>query len=146
LSRARFELSASWILACALIAAHAAAATALIVAMPHALGIALGAGLLALGGASAWSRALLKAAKSVRAIEIDTDNVVLELASGERLAATLAERRYVSRFFVTLQIKQPLRRTLLVTRDMLDADLFRRLRIWALWSRMPGVAAGQLHP
>ena len=146
MSRARFELSASWILACTLIAAHAAAAAAVIVAMPRALGMALGAGLLALGVASAWSRALLKAARSVRAIEIDAESVVLELANGERITATLASRRYVSRFFVTLQVRQPLRRTLLVTRDMLDADLFRRLRIWALWSRMPGVAAAQLHP
>jgi hypothetical protein len=146
LSGARFELSASWILACALISAHAAAAAAVIVAMPRAIGIALAAGLGGLGLASAWSRALLKAAKSVRAIEIDSENVVLELANGERFSATLAQRRYVSRFFVTLQVTQPLRRTLLVTRDMLDADLFRRLRIWALWSRMPGVAAAQLRP
>jgi hypothetical protein len=146
LSRARFELSASWILACALLGAHGAAAAAAIVAMPRVSGIALGAALLALGVASAWSRALHKAAKSIRAIEIEGENVFLELANGERLAATLAERRYVSRFFVTLQVRRPLRRTLLVTRDMLNDDLFRRLRIWALWSRMPGVAAAQLQP
>jgi len=36
------------------------------------------------------------------------------------------------------------RRTLLVTADMLGAQEFRRLRIWALWNRLPGVAAKQL--
>ena len=146
MSVARFELSPSWTLASALLGAHTIAAAAVIVAMPRGVGVALGATLFALGLASAWGRALHKAAKSVYAIEIEGENVVLELANGERLGATLAARRYVSRFFVTLHVTRPLRRTLLVTRDMLDADLFRRLRIWALWSRMPGVAAAQLHP
>jgi hypothetical protein len=36
------------------------------------------------------------------------------------------------------------RRTILVTRDMLAGDAFRRLRIWALWGRLPAVAAKQL--
>jgi hypothetical protein len=42
------------------------------------------------------------------------------------------------------------RRTLLITRDMAGADAFRRLRIWALWGKLPAaggearVAATQL--
>jgi hypothetical protein len=34
-------------------------------------------------------------------------------------------------------------RTILVTRDMLGASEFRRLRLWALWGKLP-VAAKQL--
>ena len=38
------------------------------------------------------------------------------------------------------------RRTILVTRDMLGREEFRRLRLWALWGRLPrrSVAAAQL--
>jgi hypothetical protein len=48
---------------------------------------------------------------------------------------------------VVLPLLTPFRRTLLVTADMLDPAEFRRLRIWALWNRLPserGVAAKQL--
>jgi hypothetical protein len=34
-------------------------------------------------------------------------------------------------------------RTVLVTRDMLTVEEFRRLRLWALWGKLP-VAAKQL--
>ena len=66
------------------------------------------------------------------------------LASGERFRAEVAERRYVSRFMVSILLRRPVRRTILVTRDMLACDLFRRLRIWAVWGKLPGVAAKQL--
>jgi hypothetical protein len=56
----------------------------------------------------------------------------------------LAERRHVSRFLVTLPVRRPARRTILVTRDMLEAEEFRRLRLFALWGRLPKVAAKQL--
>jgi hypothetical protein len=49
---------------------------------------------------------------------------------------------------VALPLGAGLRRTLLVTGDMLAAEEFRRLRIWALWNRLPaarpGVAPKQL--
>jgi len=52
---------------------------------------------------------------------------------------------------VALPLRSPSRRTLLVTADMLDPAEFRRLRIWALWNRLPkahlsdgNVAAKQL--
>jgi hypothetical protein len=68
----------------------------------------------------------------------------VELADGERIAAQVGKRRHVSRLTVTLALQRPLRRTLLVSRDMLSADSFRLLRIWALWGKLPGVAAKQL--
>jgi hypothetical protein len=86
----------------------------------------------------------LRAASSIRALELDGAKAVVRLSAGGRFAAELAERRYVGRHMVVLRLRSPLRRTLLVTRDMLDAESFRRLRIWALWGRLPAVATKQL--
>ena len=100
-------------------------------------GLLLAAALFALGIAVAWSRALLRAGASVRAIEIDGDAITLELADRARLAAEVAKRRYVGRWLVTIPVTKPARRTILVTGDMLDGDAFRRLRLWTLWNRLP---------
>ena len=35
---------------------------------------------------------------------------------------------------------RPVRRTILVSRDMLAGDAFRRLRVWALWGRLPATS------
>jgi hypothetical protein len=105
----------------------------------------LAALLLGLGTAAAWSRALLRSGASVRALELIGPKLEVQLASGESFAAEAAGRRYVSRFMVILPIVAPMRRTILLTADMADADSFRRLRIWAVWGRLAaGVAAKQL--
>ena len=69
--------------------------------------------------------------------------MLLVLKDGRRVAAELGERRHVSRFMVALPLRGALRRTVLVTADMLSAAEFRRLRLWALWGKLP-VAAAQL--
>jgi len=138
---ARLELRPSPALAAAIIAGHAAAAAAAYLVVPGVMGAALGAALLALGLAAAWSRALLRSSSAVRAMELGGPQPVFELANGERFAADVAARRYVTRYMVALPLG---RRTLLVTADMLGAQEFRRLRIWALWNRLPAVAAKQL--
>ncbi|TMJ84849.1 MAG: hypothetical protein E6G79_08890 [Alphaproteobacteria bacterium] len=97
---ARFELRPSAALAAAIIAGHAAAAAAAYMVMPSVMGAVLAAALLALGVATAWSRALLRSAASVRAIEIGESVPVFELASGDRLAAEVGARRYVTRYVV----------------------------------------------
>ena len=144
----RFQLKPSPALAIAIVAAHAAAAAAVYVALPRAAGAALAVALVALGAAAAWSRALLRARSSVCAIEIGGAHPTFELANGERLAAHASARRYVTRHVVALPVRGGLGRTLLVTGDMLSAEEFRRLRIWALWNRLPaarrGVAPKQL--
>jgi hypothetical protein len=139
---ARFQLRSSPALAAALVGGHVAAALGIFIALPGAAGGALAVALVALGGAAAWSRALLAAHSSVRAIEIGGAQATFELASGARFAAPVAARRYVTRHVVALPLGAPLRRTLLVTTDMLGAAEFRRLRIWALWNRLPAAAAG----
>ena len=122
-------------------ALHAAAAASVLAVMGVS-GVVLALALLGLGMAAAWSRALLRSGGSVRALEIGPA-LTLELRSGERIAAEIAARRYVSRLAVTLPLRRP-RRTILVTADMMASPDFRRLRIWALWGRLPGVAAAQL--
>ena len=147
----RLALRPSRRLAAAIVAAHAAAALAALLAIPGAMTALLSVLLLVLGIATAWSRALLAASASIKVMEIGTERPTFELASGERFAAELASRRYVTRYLVALPLRSPLRRTLLVTADMLPPEEFRRLRIWALWNRLPAahlssanVAAKQL--
>ena len=139
---ARLELSRSWILAAVILALHGAAAASLAAVVPGWAGAALGAAFMLLGLAAAWARALHGSSASVRALEIG-DALVLELKDGRRLAAELGASRHVSRFMVTLPVSVPMRRTILVTRDMLGAEEFRRLRLWTLWKKLP-VAGKQL--
>ena len=139
----RLELSPSPRLAAAIVALHAVAGICALAVLPGAAGVLLAAALAALGIAAAWSRALLGSAASVRGIELDGKGIALKLTNGDRFVAELGERRYVTRFVVALPVRRP-RRTVLVTSDMLAPDLFRALRLWALWGRVAGVAARQL--
>jgi hypothetical protein len=140
----RVELRPSYALAAAIVGAHGAAALAVIFLMPDWKGAALGAALLSLGAVAAWTRALLRGRDAVHALELGSAEARVQLGSGAQITAAVAPRRYVSRFLVTLQLSQPLARTLLVTADMLERREFRRLRVWALWGKVPDVAAEQL--
>ena len=142
--RLRVALAPSPVLASAIVVLHAAAGICVLAVMPSFPGSLLAALLLALGLATAWSRALLRSRSSVRTLELDGAKLELRLAGGESFAAELAEHRYVTRFMVILVVLRPMRRSILVTRDMLGEDLFRQLRIWALWGKLPGVAPKQL--
>jgi hypothetical protein len=137
---ARLVLSPSRALAAIIAVLHAAAGVSAFLVLGGIAGAALCAMLLALGVAAAWSRALLRSARSVRALEIGGDELVVELAGGQRLAQAAPQRCYVSRLAVVL----PLGRTVLVAADMLSPAEFRRLRLWALWRKLPGVAGKQL--
>jgi hypothetical protein len=82
--------------------------------------------------------------RSPRTLCILADGTLgVELTNGHRLQAG-AGARTVSRFLVTLPLEGTLRRSVLVTADMLDTASFRLLRLWALWGRLPGVASAQL--
>jgi hypothetical protein len=93
--------------------------------------------------AAAWARALHGSGASVRALELSGSAIVLELKDGRRFPGELGPARHVNRMMVTLPLRRPMRRTILVARDMLGAEEFRRLRLWALWGKLP-VAAKQL--
>jgi hypothetical protein len=141
LSRLRLELKPSPALAALILALHATAALSVLLAVPTGAGSLLAGSFLALGAAAAWSRALLRAKISPRALEIAGEEVVLHLAGGARFPIEVAARRYVTRFMVALPVRRPVRRTILVTRDMVDGASFRALRVWALWGRLPGARA-----
>jgi hypothetical protein len=136
LSGTRLALSPSWTLAGAIVALHAAAAICMPLLLPSIAGWALALLFGALGLAAAWARGLLASAKSPRALEL-AEELTVELKDGSRFPAALSSRRHVSRYMVTLPMTRPVRRTVLVTRDMLGAEEFRRLRLWALWGRLP---------
>lgn len=140
-SSSRFQLEPSPTLAVLIVLAHAAAAWSAVLVAPSLPGALLGAALVALGAAAAWSRALLRGRGAVRALEVEGESLRVELAGGDSFGVELAGRRYVSRWLVTLPIRRPARRTVLVTRDMLAPDSFRRLRLWALWGKLPVVEA-----
>jgi hypothetical protein len=136
----RLVLSPSPVFAAIIVVLHVAAGASAFLVLGGVEGGMLGAALVALGLAAAWSRALLRAKRSLRALEIGGDELVLELANGARVAAAAPQRCYVSRLAVVL----PMRRTVLVAADMLSPAEFRRLRLWALWRKLPAVAGKQL--
>jgi hypothetical protein len=140
LSGTRLELSPSWAVAATIVALHCAAAASVVAVQRSPAGYALAVGLLGLGLAAAWGRALLRSSASVTALELSKGEIVVELRDGRRIPAELRAGRHVSRFMVTLPVRRPMRRTILISRDMLDPEGFRRLRLWALW----GVAGKQL--
>jgi len=144
IGRLRLELAPSASLAAAILASHAAAALCLAALLPGAAGLGAAALVVVAGAASARKRALLRGRAAVRALEVGADQLEVRLAGGEGFPVELAERRYVGRHLVVLCLRRPVRCTILVTRDMADAQLFRRLRIWALWGKLPVVAAKQL--
>ena len=136
-----FQLASSRRIAAFIVLAHGASAVALLTVFDDALGWMLAALVVALGLATAWDRALLRASRSVRGFELQgPDGIVLELPHTERRVSRVGSRRWVSAHLVALPIAAPLRRTMLIADDMLDPDAFRRLRLWALWGQLPGVA------
>jgi Mrp family chromosome partitioning ATPase len=142
LSGARsLPLSPSPALAALIVGAHGCAAASAVLALPGWGGAALATGLAALGLASAWSRALLRSPSSPRRLVLEAGKASVELASGESLTL---QAGHVSRLLVTLAASGRVRRTLLITADMLDPNSFRALRVWALWGKLPGVAGKQL--
>ena len=138
----RLALLPSRFLAAAILGLHIAAAGCVRLALPGWGGIALAAVLLVAGLLAARSRALLGAATSPRALVLG-DRLAVELLNGTTLSGEHAPGGHVSRVLVTLAVEK---RTLPITRDMLGEEEFRRLRLWALWGRLPrrSVAAVQL--
>jgi len=140
----RIDLSPSRGLALIVVAVHLGAAACTGALVAGALGICLGALIAGLGFAAAWDRALLRGRRSVRALRtVGKDRVILELANGDLLPMSVSPRRYVSALAVILPGAASMHRTMVVARDMLEPGLFRALRLWALWGRVPDAAPDQ---
>jgi hypothetical protein len=99
---------------------------------------------LSLGAAAAWHRALLRSSRSPRAIEISPSGEASCLFADGSSCAIAARPGGVSRFWVSLRLRDTWSRSLLVVAGMLPTDAFRLLRLWALWGRLPDVARRQL--
>lgn len=137
----RLELRASHALAGALALVHGAAAAALAGVWPGYVGSTLALLVLALGAATTWDRALLRASGAVRALELGDDGAaVLELADGRRVAVRIGARRHIGPWWVALPLSGTARGSLLVTSDMLPPARYRFLKLWALWGRVPAMA------
>jgi hypothetical protein len=137
----RLELRASRVMAAVILSAHLAGGGCLAAVLPGAAGGAAGLLVLLVGALVAWDRALLRTRNSVRGLELHDGAVArLELADGRRVVGTVAGRRNVNRWWVTLPLQGGSTRIVVVTRDMLPAGDFRRLRMWALWGRLGRLA------
>jgi len=125
-------------LAGALLLVHTSAALCAGLALGLPYGPPMGALLVLLGAHSAWRHALLRSARSVRSIEIAAaGQAMVERADGARLPGQVSRRRHVSRYWVAMAVRGTAANPILIAGDMLDADSFRALRIWALWNRLP---------
>jgi len=141
----RLALSPSPALACLIVALHGIAAACFLTVLTGWLAIAAATLVLALGAAAAFDRALLAARRSPRTIEIDlAGEAYCTFANGESAPIATGRGAAVSRHWVSLGLRAPWRRSLLVVAGMLTDDNFRLLRLWALWGRLPAVARQQL--
>jgi uncharacterized membrane protein len=135
------ELSPSRGFAAIVVTVHAAAAACVAAVYPGIAGGLVAALLLALGIFTALDRALLRHPDSVRSLLIEGPHTLgLVTADGRRSDVLAGNRRHVSRLAVIIPVRHTMRRTIVVTGDMLDVESFRRLRLWALWGRVPGTA------
>jgi hypothetical protein len=137
----RIDLRPSRGFAAAIVALHAAAGTCIALLWFGPAGIVLGLLVCGLGLAAARDRALLRGGRSPRALRLEgKDCLGLESANAGLSPFRLDARRYVSGLLVVLTGNGPVRRTIVVTGDMLDPEAFRLLRLWALWGRLPHAA------
>ena len=133
----RLELRASRLMAAALVSVHLAAAASLAAVLPAAIGAGAAGLVLLLGAAATWNQALLRGQRSVRSLELrEGASAAVLLADGRCIEAGVHPRRSVNRWWVTLPMRGESRRIVVVARDMLPEDEFRRLRLWALWGRI----------
>ena len=140
----RLELSSSGAFAGTVVAVHATAAACILTTMTGFPGMALALLILTLGCVSAWDRALLRGARSPRAIELlASGGAAVVLASGEAVAVRALRGIGVTRHWVALAPFSFAGSSVLVTAGMLGPSSARILRLWALWGRTPGVVSRQ---
>jgi hypothetical protein len=138
----RLALSPSRGLAALILALHGIAALCILTVLTGWLAVAAAVLALALGAFAAWDRALLRSGAAPLAIEIRASGEAACLLAGGREAAIQpkAGGNAVTRHWVSLRLRSPWRRSLLVTAGMLPPESFRRLRLWAQWGQLPAVA------
>jgi hypothetical protein len=142
------QLRASPVLTLLTAAVHVAAAVILVAMLPSPAGGCAAVLVCVLGFIGMRQKTLLIGRLAPAALELKSNGrLCLRLKGGGEIDAEPAERRFVNRWLVVLQLASRSRenRSLLVARDMLPAADFRLLRLWALWKALPraaGSAAG----
>lgn len=139
----RLELRGSPALTGLTVALHAVAAVILLAVLTPVAGWWAAGVLAMLALVEVRERTALTASRAPASLCLGRDGgFALRLRSGAESGATVAARRYVSRWIVVLTLEFPTRgrRTILVARDMLAPEAFRQLRLWSLWSRLPASA------
>ena len=137
----RLALSPSPALASLIVLLHGTAAACFLTVLTGWLAWAAAALVLALGVAAARDRALLAASHSPQSIEIwPSGEAYCTFADGTSVPIGAIPGGAVARRWVSLRLRAPWRRSLLVTTGMLTCGNHRLLRLWALWGRLPAVA------
>jgi hypothetical protein len=136
----RLRLRASPVLTALTIGLHGSAAAVLWSVLPAGPGSIVAILICILGTLAVARRTLLSAASAPALLELKRDGSLgVRLRGGAEIGGLPAERRYVTRWLVVLELAgSPLaRRTIVVARDMLAPAEFRHLRLWALWRALP---------
>jgi hypothetical protein len=123
-----------------MVGAHAAAAVCLALAWPAIPGFLAAALVLLLGAVAGWRLGLLRARASPAVLVLGGEGAFsVVLRDGRRIDSGPGVR-FVTRRWVVLRTGSTACRTVLVAAGMLDPAALRRLRVWALWGRVPGRA------
>ena len=134
------SLRPSFILAAILVIVHGAAiAVILMVTMPPWLALLAIAALVINLGVSIWRNALTRGANAVVDVEIASDTALnIRTRRGEWLECEVRGDTYVAWFLTVLNLRQigtGKRLSVAILPDAIDAEDFRRLRVWLRWHR-----------
>ena len=139
----RLELSASWFLAWLILAAHAFASVSILTVLSGPVAWALAFLMMLLGIAAARDRALLRSGSAPASLVFHPDGTLICHCRDERsFALERPSPSAVRRHWVSLPAAGAVRRSLLMVGGMLPEEGFRRLRLWALWGRIPAGTPG----
>lgn len=126
----------------ALLLAHGAAiAMVLVVSMPLWLKPIAVAALVINLGLEIWRNALMRDADAVVAIGIAADNALsIQTRRGDWVECAVRGDTYVASFLVVLNLRRldnEHRKSVVILPDAIDAEDFRKLRVWLRWKGSP---------
>lgn len=136
----RVSLRPSFILAAILVIVHGAAIAVILMAnMPPWLALIAIAALVINLGVSIWRNALTRGGNAVVEIGVASDTALsIRTRRGEWLECEVRGDTYVAWFLTVLNLRQigtGKRLSVAILPDAIDAEDFRRLRVWLRWHR-----------
>ena len=139
------SLRASWLLAVILALAHGAAfAMTLLVAIPLWAQLIAAAGLTVHLVVVVRQHALLLAPDSAVAIQISSDNRLnVQARRGEWTEYSVLDSTYIAPFLTVLNLRQidsRASRRVTILPGSIDAEEFRKLRVWLRWNEGRGTS------